>query len=210
MTVNNLLPKNAKQFFIPGPEGQLDCLELQPNSDSILGIAIIFHPNPIGGGSYSHKIVQIIARVLNQKGYVCYCPNLRGVGMSAGVHDYGNSEIKDAEAVHTYMRQIYPDLPLILAGFSFGTTIASNLASQVKHHKLILVGPSVTLWPVVVSNPSKTIVVHGEEDEIIPIASVLTWGHTHNQPIIWFPNTGHFFHGRLLDLHNLLSLFNLN
>ena len=220
------IPKNAKQLFINGPKGQLDCLELLPTNKNELdsnsqkndiyvtnefgasGVAIIFHPNPVEGGTNTNKIVQTIAKVLTQKGYICYCPNLRGVGLSAGEHDFGNGEVADGMAVHKYVREHYPNLPLVLAGFSFGTKIASNLAHQVDYTKLILVGPAVTRHDITIENSNKTIVIHGDEDEVIPFLDVLKWSKTQNQAIISFPNTGHFFHGKLVQLQNLLNQFN--
>lgn len=201
-----LLPKNAKQLFIPGPAGQLDCLELIPNNTIyIIGVAIIFHPDPKGGGSYTNKIVQTMAKVLNSKGYICYCPNLRGVGLSDGIHDFGNKEVDDGMAVYQYLYESKRELPIILGGFSFGTKIASSLASKIDYEKLILVGPAVTRYCVIVENPDKTIVIHGDDDEVIEFDAVLKWGREQNQPIIVFPNTGHFFHGKLIQLQNLLS-----
>lgn len=207
--INILLPKNAVTLFIPGPVGQLDCLRLDPINGEIKGVAIIFHPDPKGGGTYTNKIVQTLARVLNSKGYICFCPNLRGVGMSDGVHDYGRGEVYDALAIHKYVAAHYPDFPYILAGFSFGCAIASALANQVPHHKLILVAPAVTRYTVYVPDPGKTIVIHGEDDEIIPLNDAFLWAKEHEQSIIWFPNTGHFFHGKLVNLNNVLNNFAL-
>ncbi len=203
-TINPLIPKNARQIFIDGPVGSLDCLELSPSGD-VVGIAIVAHPDPKGGGTNTHKIVQTMAKVLTKKGYLCYCPNLRGVGESDGVHDMGIGEVADAKAIHDFIRKHYPDLPLILAGFSFGTSVVSNLARQVDHKQLILIGPGITRYLVVVPDVAKTCVIHGEEDDITPLAAVLEWGRTNNQPIIWYPSTGHFFHGQLIGLANLLS-----
>lgn len=202
------IPKNATQIFIPGPVGQLDCLLLLPaNYVEPTGVAIIFHPNPIEGGTNTNKIVQTLARVLTQKGYICYCPNLRGVGLSDGEHDFGHGEVNDGIAVHTYATDYYPNLPLILAGFSFGTKIASSLAHQVGYTKLILVGPAVTRYDITIENPDKTIVIHGDEDEVIPFVDILKWSKIQNQSVISFPNTGHFFHGKLVPLQNLLNNF---
>lgn len=205
-SINPLLPKNAVTLFIPGPVGKLDCLRLDPAAD-IRGIAIIFHPDPKGGGTYTNKIVQTLARVLNSKGYICFCPNLRGVGMSEGVHDFGIGEIDDAIAIHKYAATAYPDLPLVPAGFSFGCAIASALANTISHHKLILVAPAVTRYTVYVPNNTKTIVIHGENDEIIALKDVFLWAKKHEQNIIWFPNTTHFFHGKLANLANTLANF---
>lgn len=199
-----LLPKNARQFFIHGPVGQLDCLELSPSTDNILGVALVFHPDPKGGGTYTNKIVQTIAKALNSKGYLCYCPNLRGVGLSDGAHDFGNAEIEDGLAVYEYAIKHSSNMPITLAGFSFGTRIASALANKILYDSLVLIGPAVTRYDVIVDNPGKTIVVHGDEDEVIPLVDVLQWSKIQNQPVISFPNSGHFFHGKLLQLNELL------
>ncbi|MCC2625644.1 MAG: alpha/beta hydrolase [Burkholderiales bacterium] len=208
MQTSLLLPKNATQLFISGPAGQLDCLRLDTAALPIKGVAIIFHPDPMGGGTYTNKIVQTVAKTLNGKGYVCYCPNLRGVGMSDGVHDYGTGEIDDALAIYEYVTKLHTDLPCILAGFSFGGAIAANLATKVMHKKLILVAPSVIKHSVTV-DPSKTIVIHGVDDEVISFDDTLNWAKGQNQSIISVPNTGHFFHGKLVELTNIISGFDL-
>lgn len=204
MTPNILMPKNARQLMINGPEGILDTLELSPKETPI-GVAIVIHPDPKGGGTYTNKIVQTTAKVLNQKGYICYCPNLRGVGMSDGTHDMGIGEVNDAMAVYDYVRQLYPDLPLVLAGFSFGTSVASNLALQVEHQKLILIAPAVTRYSVVIPDKNKTLVIHGTEDEVISFTDVSKWATEHDIPISTFMQTGHFFHGKLVQLQNYLA-----
>jgi hypothetical protein len=191
---NPLLPKNAVTLFIPGPVGQLDCLRLDPSSTN-------------GGGTYTNKIVQTLARFLNSRGYICFCPNLRGVGRSEGEHDYGRGEVGDAVAIHRYVTTLYPDLLLVVAGFSFGCAIASALAKQVEHHKLILVAPAVTRYTIYVPDRTKTLVIHGEDDEIISLNDAFLWAKQHDQSIIWFPNTTHFFHGKLVNLTNVLNNF---
>jgi len=203
-----LLPKNAQQIFIPGPVGKLECLELQPLTANTLGIAIVFHPDPKAGGTYTNKVVQTIAKVLCQNGYLVICPNLRGVGNSEGTHDMGHGEVDDGLYIHNYLRNKYGDrLPLVLGGFSFGTAVASNLATKIAYEKLILIGPAVSRYTVSIENVSKTIVIHGEDDEVIAAQDVWAWSRTHNLPIMWFPSTGHFFHGKLTLLQSVLGMF---
>jgi alpha/beta superfamily hydrolase len=203
-STNLVLPKNARQLFIDGPAGVLDTLELAPK-ESIRGVAIIIHPDPKGGGTYTNKIVQTVAKVMNNKGFICYCPNLRGVGQSAGEHDFGVSEVDDATAIYDYVSNLYPELPIVLAGFSFGTAVVSNLALKREHLKLLLIGPAVTRYSVVVPNLAKTIVIHGKEDEVIPLDEVYTWAANWDIPVSVFLNTGHFFHGKLIQLQNYLA-----
>jgi alpha/beta superfamily hydrolase len=206
MNNSPMLPKNAQQILIPGPVGTLDCLELQPVTANILGIAIVFHPDPKGGGTYTNKVVQTIAKVLCQHGYLVICPNLRGVGNSEGIHDMGNGEIEDGIYIHNYLRNKYDsNLPLVLAGFSFGTSVASNIATKTVYERLILVGPAVSKYSVAIENVSKTIVIHGECDDVIPANAVWEWSRQHDLPVTWFPNTGHFFHGKLGLLQSVIA-----
>jgi alpha/beta superfamily hydrolase len=204
MSSGILLPKNAQQVMINSQVGLLDTLILSPK-DTPSGIAIIIHPDPKGGGTYTNKIVQTIAKVLNQKGYVCFCPNLRGVGGSSGEHDMGIGEIEDCLAVYNYAITQYSNLPVVLAGFSFGTAVASNAALQIEHKKLILVGPAVTRYNVVVPDKNKTLVIHGQEDEVISYDEVAKWAEEYDIPVSVFMKTGHFFHGKLIQLQNYLN-----
>lgn len=204
MTASILMPKNARQLMINGSEGVLDTLELSPK-DTPIGLALVIHPDPKGGGTYTNKIVQTTAKVLNQKGYICYCPNLRGVGMSDGTHDMGIGEVDDVMAIYNYARQAYPDLPLVLAGFSFGTSVVSNFAQQVEHKKLLLIAPAVTRYSVIVPDKNKTLVIHGTDDEVISLADVSQWAEGYDIPISVFMKTGHFFHGKLVQLQNYLT-----
>lgn len=205
MTPNAMfMPRNARQLLIAGPVGSLDTLELSPK-DAVRGIAIVIHPDPKGGGTYTNKIVQTIAKILNAKGYLCYCPNLRGVGLSVGEHDFGKSEVDDALAVYNYAIAQHSGLPVVLAGFSFGTSVASNLAMQVEHQKLILIGPAVTRYIVSVPDRNKTLVIHGQEDEVIPLSAIYEWAEQNDIPVSVFLKTGHFFHGKLVQLQNYLT-----
>ena len=202
-----LIPKNAKQIFIPGLVGKLECLKLVPLNSEIRGVAIICHPNPLDGGTYTNKIVQVLAKSLNQFGYICYCPHVRGVGMSEGEF-VAKDALFDIESVHSFIREEFPDLDLILSGFSFGTYLVSELAQKIPHKKLILVGTAVKSYPEITAiDSAKTIVIHGDMDEITPFNTILSWGKKHNQPIICMPNTGHFFHGKLIELQNKINEF---
>ncbi|MCE3267795.1 MAG: alpha/beta hydrolase [Burkholderiales bacterium] len=204
-----IIPRNAVQLFIPGPLGQLDCLRLDPPTAAIKGVAIIFHPDPKGGGTYTNKIVQTLAKVLNSKGYICYCPNLRGVGMSDGTHDYGMGEVNDALAIYEYITEEHPGLPLVLAGFSFGCAIASSLATKCPYRNLILIAPAVTRYKVYAPDTATTIVIHGFDDEVIALQDVFIWAKENKQSIICVPGTTHFFHGKLVELANILNGFDI-
>lgn len=199
-----ILAKNTKQIMIAGQVLQFDTLELSPNT-SPMGIAIIFHPDPKAGGTNTNKVVQQVAKTLTNKGYICYCPNLRGVGLSSGVHDNGIGEVDDAYEIYSYLVNLHPNLPVIIGGFSFGSAIASALSTKVMYQYLILLGPAVTRYKVVIEDRHKTLVIHGDQDEIIPLADVLDFAKNYDQVINIIPNCGHFFHGKLLELGYLID-----
>ena len=123
-----MLKLQQDPILIAGPVGQLETLVIAPKDGAPRGIAMIAHPNPLQGGTNTNKVVQTTARALSQHGYVCYCPNLRGVGNSGGAHDYGHGEVDDAQAVVDYARAQHGDLPLVLAGLTSLAGLAGGAA----------------------------------------------------------------------------------
>ncbi|MFC4161581.1 alpha/beta hydrolase [Chitinimonas lacunae] len=184
---------------IAGPVGPLDTLRLAP-ATALRGIALVAHPNPLQGGTHNNKIVHTLAKVLARQGYVAYCPNLRGVGRSGGEHDHGQGEVDDMAAVLDYAVASHGPLPLILAGFSFGTYVQTQLAERLGHdqvERLILIGPACSRATLPAVPVERTLVIHGEADEVVPLASVLDWARPQDLPVVVAPGVGHFFHGKL-------------
>jgi len=199
------MPKPPRNVSIPGPAGVLDTLVLEPDGD-LNGVAVICHPNPLQGGTHTNKVVQTAARALNQLGYVCYCPNLRGVGSSAGQHDYGEGEVDDVLAVVAHAHEAHGALPLLLAGFSFGAFVAARVRERIESDKLLLIGVAVGKYALPTpSVPVDTLVIHGEADEVIPPADVLDWLRPQGIPVVVLPGVGHFFHGKLIQLSDLIK-----
>ena len=194
--------KQPPTEMISGPVGQLDTIVLSPTS-APRGIALVAHPNPLHGGTNGNKVVQTVARSCVRQGYIAYCPNLRGVGASDGQHDFGIAEKDDMLAVAAYARARHGDLPLVLAGFSFGSFVQARAQSELNPQQLFLIGPATSKYampPV----PAHTVIIHGEEDEVIPLQSVFDWARPQQLPVIVVPGVGHFFHGRLKQLQDLI------
>lgn len=191
---------------IAGPVGGLDTLIVAPQ-DVPRGVAVICHPNPLQGGTNTNKVVQTCAKALASRGYVAYCPNLRGVGGSDGEHDHGHGEVDDVLAVVAQARADHGPLPLVLAGFSFGGFVAAHARQRIDSEHLILMGPAVGKYetPIPAEVPVDTLVVHGEADEVIPLGAVLDWARPQALPVVVFPGAGHFFHGRLVPLGRLIA-----
>ena len=176
------------------------------------GVAVIAHPHPLFGGTMDNKVVQTLARAFVQSGWTAVRFNFRGVGGSAGNHDEGRGELDDFLAV---VRHVAPagdgEAALALAGFSFGafvTTHAFERLNPVRRiEKLVLVGTSVSrspAAPVDARAHDRTLVVHGEQDDTVPLADVMDWARPQALPVTVAPGVGHFFHGQLPLLKNLV------
>ena len=196
----------TRKLLIDGPAGTLECavdqlLDLQAPR----GTAVICHPNPTQGGTMDNKVVQTLARAFVQLGYQVVRFNFRGIGQSGGGWDEGRGEVDDALAVVAHFRQ--PGLPLVLGGFSFGGYVASRAAQRLEDEaapeRLVLVGPATSRFDMA-AVPADSLVIHGEIDDVVPLSSVLDWARPQHLPVIVVPGVGHFFHGQLTLLKNLV------
>jgi hypothetical protein len=156
----------------------------------------------------NHKVPMAIARELVRLRCAALRFNFRGVGQSAGAYDRGIGEVEDVLAAAAWLRERYPALPLSLAGFSFGAAVATAATGRLDPPpaRLILAGTSprrVNAPPVGVP----ALVVHGEHDEIVPLADVLDWARLQTLPVTVIPGAGHFFHGQLPLLQDLVRAF---
>jgi uncharacterized protein len=193
---------------IAGPAGRIECAIDRPEGTP-RGVAVVCHPHPQFGGTLDNKVVQTVTRAFLQIGWASVRFNFRGIGRSEGGWGEGVGELDDARAVITWARAQaeFATLPWSLAGFSFGgyvaTTVAAGLAEADRPRRLVLVGPS-TEKHALPDAPGDTVVVHGEEDDVVPLAATLAWARPQGLPVVVFPGVGHFFHGRISLLKNVL------
>jgi hypothetical protein len=193
------------RLAIAGPAGRLEAaLDLPAEGLPARGLALVCHPHPLHGGTMENKVVMTVARAALALGWRTLRFNTRGTGSSEGTWDAGRGEVDDAAAALQSQRA--PGEPLLLAGFSFGASIASRLARALVADapRLVLVGPAVQNFEVAPPPPA-TLVVHGESDDVVPLAAVLDWARTHSQPVTVVPGVGHFFHGQLPLLKDLVQ-----
>ncbi|MEW6690850.1 MAG: alpha/beta hydrolase, partial [Pseudomonadota bacterium] len=154
---------------------------------------------PLHGGTLDNKVVQTLARAFVELGYSAWRPNFRGVGASEGRHDEGRGEVDDLAAVVEFAKSENP----VLAGFSFGAAAQAKLAQRVKPLRMVLVGLAVThsdVPPV----PPDTILIHGANDQTVPLAAVLAWAEPQDLPVVVVPGADHFFHRRLQVLRAIV------
>ncbi len=189
--------------MIDGPAGTLE-LAVNAPADAPIGVALVAHPHPLQGGTLDNKVAQTLAKTFVALGYAALRFNFRGVGDSQGTFDDGVGETDDALAALGYARRLYGELPLALAGFSFGSFVQTRVAQRVAFERLVLVGPAVNRFDAHVV-PAETVVVHGEEDDVVPLADVFNWARPQQLPVVVFPGCGHFFHGRLVQLQRVIT-----
>jgi len=194
---------------IPGPAGALEVAlnaPAHPPDEPLRGIALVAHPHPLQGGTLDNKVAQTLAKAFVALGYVGVRFNFRGAGKSEGEFDDGVGETDDALAALAFARSEFPALaatPPVLAGFSFGCFVQARVAHIVTPQRMVLVGPAVKRFAVD-AVPTDTIVIHGEDDDVVALADVLAWARPQHLPIVVFPDCGHFFHGRLPQLQRVI------
>jgi len=193
----------GERVFIDGAAGRIETIIERP-AGATRGAALVAHPHPLYGGTLDNKVVQTLARTFLELGYVALRPNFRGVGASEGVHDEGRGETEDLLRVAAYAKENFGDLPLVLAGFSFGAAVQTQVAQRTSPHRVVLVGVAVGRFPSE-AVPSDSIVIHGERDETVALAKVLDWARPQELPVVVIPGADHFFHLRLSLIKNIVK-----
>ncbi len=193
---------SGERRVVAGPAGAVECAVEEP-AGGVRGVAVLCHPHPLHGGTMDNKVVQTLARALRQVGHRTVRFNFRGVGGSQGHWDAGRGEVDDALAVIAASRDAA--LPLVLGGFSFGGYVASQAARRLDlpAARLVLVGPATGNFDVA-AVPEDTLVVHGEADDVVPLAATLDWARPQALPVVVVPGVGHFFHGQLPLLKSIV------
>lgn len=116
---------------IGGPAGKLEALHEGPEDGvAIERVAVVCHPHPLHGGTLHNKVVFRLARGIRNAGSAVIRFNFRGVGLSEGKHDDGKGEQDDFRAVVGFAKKRYPDLPVVGAGFSFGSNVGLQVAAK--------------------------------------------------------------------------------
>jgi alpha/beta superfamily hydrolase len=196
----------TQKITLQGEAGLIEALRDEPAGAS-RGVAVVAHPHPLFGGTMDNKVVQTLARAFVQCGWTVVRFNFRGVGASQGEHDAGVGEAQDLLRV---IEQVAPTGALALAGFSFGSFVTSHALAQLHGReidKVVFVGTAAqrfTVAPIAPELHDKTLVVHGEADDTVSLASVMDWARPQTLPVTVVPGGGHFFHGQLPLLKGLV------
>jgi uncharacterized protein len=200
---------STQKFKLTGPAGTLEALlDLPLEGVTPQGTVVIAHPHPLFGGTMDNKVVQTMARAFVQSGWRALRFNFRGVGASEGTYDEGRGELQDLLAVVAHSA---PDGALALAGFSFGAFVTSHAVAALAARDpraVVLVGTAAsrfTVAPIAPELHERTLVLHGEADDTVPLADAMAWARPQTLPVTVVPGGGHFFHGQLPLLRSLVA-----
>ena len=208
------MPTHTENTSFDGLAGIIDCAMDWPEG-APTGWALILHPNPSQGGTRDNKVVTTLSRACVQQGLVALRPIFRGIGASGGRFDHGKGELQDMAALVEQFRVRYPEIaakPWVLGGFSFGTSIGVQLYAQWEKagknlpNIVILTGSAALRFRHSDAKaPEDALVIHGELDEVVPLSEVMEWARPIGMPVVVIPEAGHFFHGKLLVLRQLVQ-----
>jgi alpha/beta superfamily hydrolase len=202
---------SINQIIIPGPTGNLEGLLSLPDRDDEKRVAIICHPHPLHGGTMTNKVVHTLDRATTSQGIPSFRFNFRGVGKSDGDFDNAIGEVNDALAVVEFARAQYPGRDVVLAGFSFGAYISLCASQYLDLTKLITIAPAVNMYNLedFQAPLCPWLLLQGDEDEIVPVTAVKSWAAQVFPPpeLQLMPDTGHFFHGKLVQLKEIVTDF---
>ena len=202
----------AHRESIQGEAGAIEVAALAPPDP--IAVAVVGHPHPLFGGTMDNKVVTTVARAFADAGAATFRFNFRGVGGSEGTHDEGRGETEDFIRVIDHAHRAMGDLPVWMAGFSFGGGVALRASGRVDFQRLVLVAPALRRItghglgePPDPNDPAlgepgrhtvaNTIVIHGDRDETTLLSDSADWAARRDLPVLLVPGADHFFHRKL-------------
>jgi hypothetical protein len=199
-----------KRLFIPAPAGCLEALLLEPARPR--GAALICHPHPLHGGTMHTKVVYRAARGLGEAGCTVLRFNFRGVGHSDGVWDAERGERRDADAALDWLAQSFPDLPLLVGGFSFGAFMGLQAGLQ-NDRSIGLLGLGLPLdryrFDFLQDRPLPLLLVSGAQDPFCPPEQLQDLARRLGSQVEThiLPSDGHLLVKSLDAVQNLVAAF---
>lgn len=214
------LAAGAYRELVAGAAGAIETACGVPERPT--AVAVVGHPHPLFGGTMDNKVVTTLARAFADAGAATFRFNFRGVGGSEGTHDEGRGETDDFIRVIDHARQSIGDLPVWLAGFSFGGGVALRVSGRVDFERLVLVAPALRRItghglgePPSPDDPAlgalgrhtvgNTVVIHGDRDETTLLSDSAEWAGRRDLPVLLVPGADHFFHRKLHIIREMVA-----
>jgi alpha/beta superfamily hydrolase len=196
---------DSKHFSFAGPAGKLEAVLWTPAEARPRFAAVVCHPHPLFGGTLHNKVVYQAAKAFDgQQGAVLRF-NFRGTGSSEGEHDRGFGERGDAKAALDFLAENFADVPLVLAGFSFGCWVGLRAGCEDERvERLVGIGAPVNSsnFAYLGKCSKLKLFVHGSEDVFGDIEKVreLVNGLPGKNELAVVEGVDHFFTGKIEEL----------
>ena len=196
------MARRIESLLLDGPAGKLEALLEEPEHSAPGRAALVCHPHPRHGGTMLNKVVYRMARGLRRAGAVVLRFNFRGVGRSQGEYARGIGEVEDARAALTWLRQRYPGLPYLLAGFSFGSRVILNMGCEPSDASLLIAAGFPTRYKDLAFLQTcvlPKVIVQSTHDQYAPRPEVEEFFARMAPPkrLVWIEARDHFFAGAL-------------
>ncbi|NPU92837.1 MAG: alpha/beta fold hydrolase [Gammaproteobacteria bacterium] len=212
----NPFPAEEQRIDLQGPAGVLQAIAAAPKDagNGPGNVTIVCHPHSLMGGTMDNKVVHTVARARRDCGHRTVRFNFRGVAGSAGAFDHGMGESDDLLAVIDWVRQVRPEDRIWLAGFSFGSFVAARTCARAVERgdpidHLLLIAPAVVNYDFgqLQQFPVPLQLIYGDADEVVDSQEIRHWseGVQSRKSVHCLPGAGHFFHGRLTELKEILQ-----
>ncbi len=209
---------SIRSIFLDGPAGRLEAL-VNTGAENASHAALVCHPHPLFGGTLHNKVVFHTMKALNSFGFPVLRFNFRGTGLSEGAHDQGRGEVDDVRTALDWIAAEYR-LPLIFAGFSFGSAVGLRAAhADARVRALIGIGvpvvpvaqgaeePRIYAFDFLRECPVPKLFVSGGRDQFGPRAKLEAFVASVAEPkkLVVIEGGDHFFEGRLSELRNTIE-----
>jgi uncharacterized protein len=198
---------------IPTPTGHLEGI-LKPEETNMLPryTALVCHPHPLGGGTMHNKVVFKTAQILQTLGLPALRFNFRGVGHSTGIYDEGRGEMDDVRYALEFLSHRYPGLPVVLAGFSFGSWVGLRVGCEDDRvQALIGLGTPARMFgqDYLKGCYKPKLFIHGTQDELAPYELTSQWFDHVSAPkkLMTLDGADHFFQDRLDEVQAMITTF---
>lgn len=198
------------RFDLPISHGRLECLLKEPEAP--VRAAVVCHPHPKGGGTMNNNVVYRMAKVLEESGTAVLRFNFRGVGRSTGTYGEGVAEAEDVRGALDFMAQRHANLPLWVAGFSFGARVGLKVGIEdARVSKLLGVGLAVRMFDLAFLQQPRGdkpfAVVQATDDEYGGRGEIEPFVAAFPEPRkLWLvENATHLFPGKLDELETAVN-----
>lgn len=198
---------------IPTPKGHLEAI-LKPEEEGSqpLYTGLVCHPHPLGGGTMHNKVVFKVSQTLQSLNIPALRFNFRGVGHSTGTYDEGRGEMDDVRYALEFLSRRYPSVPVVLAGFSFGSYVGLRVAANDDRGQAMIGLGVPARWfegDTLQGCHKPKLLIHGTQDELASYELAVEWFEQVPAPksMIAIEGADHFFQGRLDEVQAIIANF---